>query len=358
MSLKEKVLVIGDTHFDNQYKGYLTAQLNTCFDLVKSRSPTSLIFLGDIFHHRHPDPETIMGVWNLFHRLTLIPGLSEIDVLKGNHDSANKSDDGLTVLNILEYESSKTTVSNISTWDYTRGFKFIPHFEDEEVTIKNLRYNTPYRFPEKHIVFGHFGYDGCIETGQYFNFKVKKSDLTQKTILGHIHKYSEDGNITILGTPWSTNFGESDYPHYVLELTRDDNKSDWEFNRVEVDFGVRHMVVPYPSLEMMKSEITNPKYFTLLRITLDKFNDETTNDLRTKILEEYKVGYVDLKFNPILNQKLDNRISDYVPSTKIDSLTDEVIDKYLDEQTSNLSKEVLKKGLEEIKLHENSEIKG
>lgn len=353
----EKVLVIGDTHFDNQYKCYLRAQLNTCYELVKSRSPTSVVFLGDIFHHRHPDPQTIIEVLKLFRRISLIPGLSAIDVLRGNHDSANKSDDGLTILNVLEYPGSKTVVSNVATWDYTRGFRFIPHYENENTVIESLKFERPFKFPDNHIVFGHFGYDGCVETGQYFNFKVKKSDLTQKTILGHIHKYSEDGNITILGTPWSTNFGESDYPHYVLELTREDEESDWNFNRVEVDFGIRHMVVPYTSLDVMKDEIANPKYFTLLRVTLDKFNDETTNDLRAKILEEFKVKYVDLKFNPILNQKLDNRISDYVPSTKIDSLTDDVIDKYLEEQTSNLSKEVLKKGLEEIKLHENSEIK-
>ena len=354
----EKVLVIGDTHFDNQYKGYLKAQIDTCYNLVRSSSPKSVIFLGDIFHHRHPNPEVVLEVLRLFRRLSLIPGLSEIDVLKGNHDSANKSDDGLTMLDVLEYPDSKTLVASVDSWDYTRGFKFIPHFENEDYIIKSLKYENPYKFPDNYIVFGHFGYDGCVETGQYFNFKVKKSDLTKRTILGHIHKYSEDGNITILGTPWSTNFGESDYPHYVLELTRESNKSEWEFKKIEVDFGVRHMVVPIGSLDIMKEEISNPKYFTLLRVILDKFNDETTNDLRSKILDEFKVKYVDLKFNPILNQKLDNRISDYVPSTKIDSLTDDVIDKYLEEQTSNLPKEVLKKGLEEIKLHENSEIKG
>jgi response regulator of citrate/malate metabolism len=108
----------------------------------------------------------------------------------------------------------------------------------------------------------------------------------------------------------------------------------------------------------MKEEIMDPNYFTVLRVLLDKFSDDTTNDLRTKIKEEYKVGYVDLKFQPILNKKLNNRLSDYAPTTNIDSLSEEVIEKYLDEQTSTLPKEVLKAGLEEIKLHEDKEDNG
>lgn len=352
---KPKTLVIGDTHFDNQYKGYLAAQLETCYKLVVKSSPKHLVFLGDIFHHRHPDPETLVKVSSLFRRLELIPGLTSIDVIRGNHDSANKSDDDLTALTLLEYPSGKTVVSNFTTWCPDRKFQFIPHYENEDTILEIIRRSQNDDRNTK-VVFGHFGYDGCVETGQYFTFKVKKSDLVKQTILGHIHKYSEDGNVTILGTPWSTNFGEADYPHYVLELTQDDNK-DWIQSKLEVDFGVRHMVIPFHALESLKDEISNPKYFTLLRVTLDKFNDENTNNLRSKILEDYKVGYVDLKFNPLLNQKLDNRLSDYVPSTKIDSLTEDVIDRYLDEQTSNLSKEVLKKGLDDIKSYENSEIK-
>ena len=49
-----KVLVIGDTHFDNQFPGYLDAQLGTLVKIVKTSKPQAVIFLGDIFHHRNP----------------------------------------------------------------------------------------------------------------------------------------------------------------------------------------------------------------------------------------------------------------------------------------------------------------
>jgi hypothetical protein len=127
---------------------------------------------------------------------------------------------------------------------------------------------------------------------------------------------------------------------------------------VEVNYGVRHYVCPYHSLETMKEEVMNSNYFTVLRVLIDKFSDDTTNDLRTKIKEDYKVGYVDLKFQPILNKKLDNRLSDYAPTEIIDSLSDDIINKYLDEQTSTIPKEVLKKGLDEIKQHEDQENNG
>lgn len=343
-----KLLVIGDTHFDNPYPGYLDAQLNTLIQIVEKSKPHAIVFLGDIFHHRNPDPEVLVNTWTAFGQIE--ESVTKIVILRGNHDSANKSDDGLTVLSV--FESLKTKVITIGE-QHTYGLWFISHFEDES----KIKYCLDKI--KSGIIMGHFGYEGCMNAGGYFDFHLKKEDFKTKTILGHIHQYKQDGNITILGTPWSTNFGECDYPHYVGELEFDDRTQTFlDLKLVPVDYGIRHYVCPYHSLESMKEEIMNPNYFTVLRVLLDKFSDDTTNDLRTKIKEDYKVGYVDLKFQPILNKKLDNRLSDYAPTEIIDSLSDDIIDKYLDEQTSTIPKEVLKKGLDEIKQHEDQENNG
>jgi DNA repair exonuclease SbcCD nuclease subunit len=343
-----KVLVIGDTHFDNQFPGYLDAQHQTLEKIVKTSQPDAVIFLGDIFHHRNPDPEVLVKTWNMIKRLE--DQDIEMVILRGNHDSANKADDGLTVLAC--FQSNMTRVIKYGE-QYADGLYFLPHYEDErkiEAALENITSG---------IVFGHFGYEGCINAGGYFDFHIKKENFKTTTILGHIHQYKQEGKITILGTPWSTNFGECDYSHYVGELELNEETMVWsDLKRVEVNYGVRHYVCPYHSLETMKEEIMNPNYFTVLRVLIDKFSDDTTNDLRTKIKEDYKVGYVDLKFQPILNKKLDNRLSDYAPTEIIDSLSDDIIDKYLDEQTSTIPKEVLKKGLDEIKQHEDQENNG
>lgn len=353
-----KVLVIGDTHFADTYKGYLDSQLRCIVDLIKSSKPGVVVFLGDIFHHRNPNVETLVKVWNFFeHDIgKLVPGLKKVYILRGNHDSANKSDDGTSVLETFAFDSSKAAYIPQTDIDIDLGFAFIPHYENEEKTILDLNSleNPSITLGKVEVVFGHFGYEGCINAGPYFDFKVRKDDLKKRTILGHIHKYSKDGNTTILGTPYSTNFGECDYPHYVGELERLEDNSWSELKLITVDHGPRYYVCHINHLEQLRSEISDPKYFTILRVLLDKFSDETTNDLRSKILEDYKVGYVDLKFQPMLDKKLSNRLSNYQPTTSIESITEEVINRYLDEQASSIPKESLKKGLEEIKNYEDT----
>jgi predicted phosphodiesterase len=347
-----KVLVIGDTHYHNEIKGYLDAQLAATWRIINSSKPQAVIFLGDIFHYRSPDVKTLVQVRNFFvNKLQQVPGLSKVIILRGNHDSANKSDDGLTALETFIGAPSKVRLIQHTTDDVDLKFGFIPHYEDEGLTkasLDQLGNNND-------IIFGHFGYDGAINLGGcYFNFSLKKSELLSKTILGHIHQYKKDDNIIILGTPWSTNHGESDYPHFIGELERIDGK--WsDLKLIELNYGVRYITVPFQSLEGMKDEIANPEYFTILRVLLDKFSDETSSDLRNKILKEYKVGYVELKFQPILNKKLNNRLSDYAPTTKIESLDSEILERYLEEQASNIPKDVLRAGLDEIKLYEDSE---
>jgi DNA repair exonuclease SbcCD nuclease subunit len=357
-----KVLVIGDTHFDNSIKDYLEAQLRCIEDLIRSSKPGVVVFLGDIFHHRNPNVETLVKVWSHFQEILskTSPGLSKIYILRGNHDSANKADDGMSVLETFENADSKVKFIQFSDIDFDLKFGFIPHYENEKTTIEDVNgvQNPSLSFGPIDIIFGHFGYAGCINAGPYFDFKLKKEDLKKRTILGHIHKYSREGNVTILGTPYSTTFGECDYPHYVGELERLEDGSWSELKLITVEHGPRHYVCSINHLEQLREEISDPRYFTILRVLMDKFSDETTNDLRNKILNDYRVGYVDLKFQPILDKKLSNRISNYQPTTKLESLTGEVIDKYLDEQTSTIPKELLKKGLDEIKTYEDIQSEG
>jgi predicted phosphodiesterase len=343
-----KCLVIGDTHFDNQYKGYLDSQIEACYKLIDEHKPKVVVFLGDIYHHRKPSPEVIVKVHKLFKRIAVIPGLSSIFVIRGNHDSANKSDDGLTALETLVHPTSKVRLIQQTLLDERFNFLFIPHYENEDVVRESLQYAKD----KDTVVFGHFGYAGCINAGQYFDFEVEVDEFKNRTILGHIHKFSENGNVTILGTPWSTNFGECDYDHYVGVMEH--SSSGWgPLNKFKVAYGPRHYVAPLEALDAMADEIQQDDYFTILRVLVDKFADDSTSILRSELLEKFNVGYVDLKFQPVYDRVLKNRLSNYDPNMPINNIDDNVIDRYIEEQASNIPLESLKKGLDLIKAHED-----
>jgi DNA repair exonuclease SbcCD nuclease subunit len=344
-----KLLVIGDTHLDNKIEGYLEAQHRALIRIVTDNKPDVVVFLGDIFHHRSPEPEVLIAFKGIISDIS--KDVSKVYIVRGNHDSANKSDDLVTVLSIFEQDNIVLALDYLKaeTYNCNSDIIFIPHFEDEINTIQCLGMTK-----EDDIVFGHFGYEGCIETGQYFNFKVKKEHLRGNVILGHIHRYSKDGNVTILGTPWSTSFGECDYPHYVGMLECTDGV--WsDLKPIELTFGVRHMAVPIDALESVAEKLQDPNYFTLLRVFVDKFTDKSPNDIRKQIKDKYNLGYVDIRFNPVLDRKLSNRISNYSPTTEINSIGGDVIEKYLEENATSIPTELLRKGLEEIKAYESNE---
>lgn len=347
-----KCQIVGDTHFDNPYKGYLESQINTCIRLLERDQPDAVVFLGDIFHHRKPNPEVINAVFKFFEKISLLPGLKRIFVLRGNHDSTNKSDDGSTILEILEHRGSKVTLIRQTAYDEDYNFLFIPHYENEETIKESLKYVKD----ENTVVFGHFGYTGCMNSTGFFDFALNPEDFKNPTYLGHIHRYAKTENTTILGTPYSTNFGECDYSHFTGCIEKHQGSEKWtEIELKEVDFGVRHYVCPYESLEVMKDEINDPKFFTILRVFLSKFSEESSNDVRKEILDTYKIGYVDLKFQPIYDKKLNNRLSDYNPTDKINDINDDIIELYLEENVSSIPKEELQKGLDIIKQHESQE---
>ena len=347
-----KALIIGDCHFKDGVDGYLDSQISSILSIIEERKPKYVIFLGDIFDARNPKVSEIVPVFYLFYNLSLIPGLSQTFVMRGNHDSANKSDDGLSILNCLSYQKKIEVI--LSDWNchwQDLGLSFVPHYENDDLVREIL--NDKWC---QDLVFGHFGYEGCLNTFGYNDFGIKKEEIKKRTILGHIHKYCEDGNITILGTPYSTCYSEVDYKHYVGEITRDKKTGKWsELEKIEVESGPRHYICPFESLEQMKEDISNPKFFTLLRVLMNKFTDETSNDLKNKIKEEFKVAHVELVFQPVYDKKLEKRLSNFETSESITEIDDDILDKYIEENATNIPVEKLKEGLEMIKANANQE---
>lgn len=346
----DKCLIIGDTHFDNKYPGYLDAQTDSILRMVKEHKPTHVVFLGDIFHHRKPHPEVVVKTHNLFQKISLSPGLKKSYVLRGNHDSANRSDDGLTSLETLNYPGSKVTVVTQTYKDHDLDFLLIPHYEDQE-RIKGALADAS----DSDIVFGHFGFDGCINSTGFLDFNLGKEHFNNRTFLGHIHKYTDHDHITILGTPWSTSFGECDKTNYVGIIQRPKNKSWGPLKLVKTTNTIRHYAVTEDALEPMKEEIEDPNYFTVLRVIVSNFSTQNYSEIKKTCKENYNAKYVDIKFEPIVDKKLKSRISGYNPNTPISSIDADVVEKYIEEQSTTIPVEDIREALQIIKNYEDSE---
>lgn len=345
-----KALVIGDTHFEDGPEGYLESQLSCLDSLISERSPGMVIFTGDIFHHRKPTPTCITSVVNYFYKWG---SGREVIIIRGNHDSSSKSDDGNTILNLFSKLNANIYVATKFDFVARYNLHLIPHYENEDY-IKD--YLKSYRPTPGSLTIGHFGFDGCMAVSNDYTFTIKKELLRGPTILGHIHNFSDHGNVKIIGTPYGTNFGEADRQHYYAEIYFYPDLNSWGnlvINTMEK--GPRYMVLPYESLEVYKEELLLPGRYTLLRVLLNRFAEDSIPSLKSELMQKFKVNYVDFKFQPIYDKKLSSRLSDYDPQSALDSIDSNIIDKYLDEQKSSIPTEELKKGLDLINNYANTE---
>lgn len=347
-----KMLVIGDTHFHNAYPSfdYLGRQFDTIEKIIRTESPEFVVFLGDIFHFRKPDPETVVRVHTFFAGLShSVPGLSSMILIRGNHDTASKSDEKvLTMLEILgsKYGKSKVIVvkePTVFNYDLNTECHFIPHYDNEEVLLKHLNDIDPLIGKEHIFVFGHFGFRGCINPNGDEDCPLSLNVFKYKTFLGHIHKPQDEGNVHVVGTPYSTAFSEADNKHRYAVI--DLKTRDVEFK--DIDFGVRYLQFDLASLEPNKEFIMNPNYTTILRVYLSHILDQNSVDLRKKIMDEYQVAYVDLKYLPLMDE--DTGKSTYNPRNMIFEVNDQLIYNYLSEVKSDIPKEILLEGLNKLK---------
>lgn len=346
-----KTVVIGDCHFYNAYPSfnYLSKQFDTIYKILEKEKPHKVIFLGDIFHFRKPDPETIVAVSEFLRNISYsYPGLSDIILIRGNHDTAAKSDTNpLTVLDVFHrfhkvsvysgnYLHSERINSSIT-------YHYIPHYDDEGIILSRLNEVNECEF--KNIVFGHFGFRGCINPNGDEDSPLNLEVFKHTTFLGHIHKPQDEGNVHVVGTPYSTSFSEADNKHRYAII--DEDTGQYTFK--DITWGVRYLQFDLGSLEANKDFILDNAYTTILRVYISHLLDQNSVDLRKKIMEEYKVAYVDIKFLPMME---DGEKSSYRPKSMMFEVNDELINNYLNEAKTEIPKDLLLQGLKTLKEHD------
>ena len=331
-----RTLVIGDLHFDNKPMGMLDAQKEAIIKICKTHKECdNVIFLGDLMMHRNPRPSVLLALKEM---LDVVSKDKQVYILRGNHDSVTKADDGVTALTL--FESSKVKVVTQTWLDHKNKWAFIPHYEDEQ-KIKQYLSDTP----EGYTVFGHFGYYGVLNSAGDADFSLSLSDFKNPTILGHIHKEGRNGNVTVLGTPYSTNFGEAgkDCFYGILDETG--------LDKIPSLWGPRHLVVEYDSVEDNLDWINqdqNPEDYTLLRINISTIDED--QDRIADLCDKLNVGSLEIKYKPLLDEKENFETDGRVFTT---ALNDDLIDHYINSSKTKINKEDLLSGLKLI--HENQQ---
>ena len=342
-----RTLVIGDLHFDNKPHGLLQAQVNCIKSIIQNEDVDDIIFLGDLMMHRKPYPRVLLGLKDV---IDFAAKRAEVTIIRGNHDSENKSDDGVTALSLFERDANqrlrpktkdkynKVNVITQTWYDHEKKRVFIPHYEDEQLIKKDLA-----TVPTGYSVFGHFGYCGSLNSAGDNDFSLSLTDFRNPTILGHIHRYSRGDTVTLLGTPYTTNFAEYKKENFYGII------KDGELETFPIEYGPRHLVVDYDMVEENIDWINDEKYFTLLRINISTVDKE--QDSIADLIDQLNVGYVEIKYTPVVDEKYEREEMKTIdPVTEIN---DALIEDYINSSNTKLGKEELLKGLNII--HENQQ---
>jgi len=330
-----KTLVIGDLHFDTKPVGLLQAQINAVKQIIWAYKDKveNIVFLGDLTMHRRPYPSVLLGLQEVLYE---IPISINTYILRGNHDSENKNDDGKTALSLFTQNHINVVTETRSSLD--RKLWLIPHYEDEERIIKDLE-----RAPKGAFVFGHFGYDGCLNSAGDSDFSLSVNSFSNPTILGHIHRFnfrrSEKGcELVTLGTPYTTSFTESGKDNFVAIIDGDDISFE------EVDFGPRHLVMNIEDVQRNLEFINDPRYYTMLRVMLNSL--ETDQKTVKEFLEGVNVGYVETKYRKIYHEEYD--VGTFDTEDTVLEVTDDIIEEYIHSSSTEIPKQELLNGLKLI----------
>ena len=124
-----RTLVITDLHLNSKVSGLLDAQESAIVKIYNKESPDDVIIMGDVFMHRKPSPSELLAFKRILDHMVR----AEVVVIRGNHDSETKADDGVTALGL--YQKVGVKIISHTYLDNDRKRAYIPHYENEETII-------------------------------------------------------------------------------------------------------------------------------------------------------------------------------------------------------------------------------
>lgn len=368
--MSKKILLIGDLHLKDDIPGYIDAQINhiSSYVLPKGIAPYTnleaktetlydlVVFLGDVFDKRQPRPSVFLKFKYLIDGITMA-GINVV-ILRGNHDSQNKSDDGVSLLNALykvehsEYDGTAFGYCVVASKPRNLGFHgagiyLLPHYENQDFIRECLENNTK---THGNIVLGHFGFKGSHNSNGDNDSEIPVEDFRNPTYLGHIHHYRNTGNITVIGTPYSTSFQEAFKENFMgeLEPTGVYPNRTFDFKAIPVSGGPRYLVYDLNELEKHQDVLNDETYFNILRVLVDPTREGNELEMIKDIRSKYKVKWVDIRYKQYINDKNKDSVSDFRPNRELHTINESIIEDYLNNNSIGIPPEELMKELKSI----------
>ena len=206
----EKSVFVSDTHL-GLYKSSenwhdVTIKLfQEIVDVCAKRDIKTIYHLGDFFdNRRHINIKSLYTAYKIAELLTKL----NVYIIIGNHDTFYRDTIFPTSLSVFEEHPNITVVDKIITID--------------DLTM--VPWNTPIEtIPESKYLMGHFEIQGfpVVQGVDFFRPDVVMSQFSRfETVYsGHFHIPSHKNNITYLGAPFQSNFGDvgSARGYYVFD---------------------------------------------------------------------------------------------------------------------------------------------
>ena len=329
-----KTLVITDLHFSNSIRGLLEAQKKCICKIIEDEKPHEMIIMGDLMTKRKPSPSVLLAIKALLDFAVWYD--VSVTIIRGNHDSETKADDGITALSVFEDSTRIITHTYI---DHAARRAYIPHYEDERKIIESLR-----EVPVGYRVFGHFGYFGSLNSAGDADFNISLSEFHNSSFLGHIHRFSQRSvevqesleTVTCLGTPYTTNFSEAGKENYYIVLG---DVPEYK----QVRHGPRHLVVDYDDIDSWDKILSDSTYFNLVRVYVSKLSDTDNNMIAKELLDKYSIDALEIKYKPIFDENTENYFSPKIDPFDMDN---NLLQEYVENSAVELDKSYILSGLD------------
>lgn len=332
-----RIALLTDLHLrhDLEY-GYLEAQKETLIRLVNKKKTDVVIINGDLFHRRNPKGKELLALHDLLDKLNC----KKIYINRGNHDTLSKDGTLDSVLSLFESEKVHVIIDDEVIDIYGQPFHFIPHYEDESLIIEKIK-STDYP------VFGHFGFDGSVSHNGYpYDSYIKKKHFGDRlAFLGHIHHPKKYGdNIFMLGTQYSTTFGESNSQKYFHEIIMSDEIM--EVYRTPIEFGIRHITCTLDEVHKLNGKYKYNDFYTLMKVKVDSIDAFAEESIKKDILSKYNLANLEIVFESVLPK---SGSQNQLMTGSVLALNDDLIEEYVDKSKTIFHKEDLLDCLKEIR---------
>ena len=329
-----RTLILGDIHISNKNEALRQAQVDCVAKIFTKVKPDEVIQLGDFLDFRKPSPEALLAAKSI---IDFWKEKAHVIILRGNHCASTKADDGVTALSVFEHD--KVDIITHLEVDHQLERVYIPHYENEKLITTALR-----KCPKDYTVFGHFGYYGCLNSVGDYDFNINLDSFRNNTILGHIHRYAErsfehegkEKNILILGTPYTTNFGETGKINYYAVM------EEGSITLHEINHGPRHVLIKNSDVQAQVEYINDENYHTLLRVILEAGETQAN-------LDNVNAAFIDVKYAPAFDEE---ELSNYTPSRDLFRINDVIIEDYIESANSSIEKDKLMEGYNLLKYED------